>query len=246
MRFGLKSDIQDAFLLAMLLGNILLASTTEIAKRGLDPRHKPGGVFCKPNQKPSQMASKAATDAKAAKDAQSCAADAASHRVKAILADRAVLASKGAEAALAGKKQLLDQLLESLAETKGAMEEVQRAIDASTIFSKTVCRIREKARQRLANMQSLFKEEWANVEGLRRMVASAQRAVMEKRSLLNTAMGRVAELHACMKEAQTHNERNREIAKKANCSAAEAKKRIETMRLLVSKIKKLKRMDGNP
>ncbi|KAH8338543.1 hypothetical protein KR059_009013, partial [Drosophila kikkawai] len=212
-------------LLTMLWLNILLANTMELAPRDIDPRHKPGGVFCKANPPSSQGASKEVTGTTAASDDQQCAEDVAGQQVKSILSDRANLACMAADAELAGKEQLLDQLVENLAEARGAMDEVQQAVVASSAFLQTVCRAREKTQQRLAHLQGLYNGEM--MDPMRRMVANAQQLVMEKRSLLDAAKCRVEKLHTCLKEAQAVLERNRDNAEKANCSAAEAKKRIE-------------------
>ncbi|KAH8250890.1 hypothetical protein KR038_009829, partial [Drosophila bunnanda] len=197
-------------LLTVLLVNILLANITEMAK------HDYVSFFYKKNPKSSQVAPKAVKGATSTKDV-------AGQRVKPILLSQAYLATMAADAAQCAKKQLLDQFTENLAETRGAMEEVQRAIAASSTFMKTVCRIRNKTRQRLADLQGIYKEE---MDTMLEMVGNARQLVVEKVGLVGAAKSRVEELHISMKEAQAVLDRNRDMAEKANCSAAEAMKRL--------------------
>uniref|UniRef100_B3NZU2 GG24806 n=2 Tax=Drosophila erecta TaxID=7220 RepID=B3NZU2_DROER len=232
----------ESLVTMLLLLNILLTSTANPAQRN-DPRFKPASIPCKTNIKASQVACKAAKDAKDAKDAQPGAAEVAGQRARAMLADRALQAAKAAEAALNGKKQLLDELTKSLAETKGVIEEIQRAIAASSCSSNTTKGIRNQLRKSLAFMQSLLQEMSGNLDNIRRVALSAQKEAAEKRSLLEAAKRRVEELHNCMSQAQIDLERNRESAKKASEAAREAQQRIETVQKLVTRIKMLKRKD---
>ncbi|KAH8382965.1 hypothetical protein KR009_006021, partial [Drosophila setifemur] len=231
-------------LLTVLMLSFLLANHSEAVKQ-IKPNRRPGGgrIACKANQKASQMASKAACEAKAAKDAQPCAAEAAGHRVKNMLADKAAQAAKAAEAVLAGKKQLLQELSKNLCETQRVIHEVQRAISASSCAVKAETRIRDSVRRNMGCLKAVFGRMSKNLDNIRRTEANAQKEVGEKRSLLDAAKRRVDELHKCVQHAQVDLEKNRENAKKANCSAEEAKQRINVMQQLVAKIKKLKRKD---
>lgn len=200
--------------------------------------------FCKANQKATQVASDAATVAKAAMDAQPGAAEAASQEVKIMLADRAQLAADAASEVLEGKKLQLDGLSKRMVENRYAIEEGQRAIAASACNVETVMRIRDNTRRDLDNMLGLLKEQRANQEDIHQLMANAEREEEDRQSLLEAAERRVEELNTCMKQAQEDLEGVRESAKKANCAAEEARQRIDTLRRLVPKIKKLKRMDS--
>ncbi|KAH8232403.1 hypothetical protein KR032_005693 [Drosophila birchii] len=208
-------------LLYMLLVNIWLANITEMAKQDTSPRYKPVGFFFKLNPKSCRIDPKAPD-----KVAQSCAKDVASEQIKSILSGKANLARLAADANLDRKRQLLDLVSETLAEKKEAMEEVQQAIVVRSAFMKTVLRIRDRTRQRLAKLQGIYKEE---IDTMQRMLANAQQLAMEKRSLVDAATRRVGELHACMKKALADLDRNRDMAEKANSSAAAARSRIKTM-----------------
>ncbi|KAH8354282.1 hypothetical protein KR084_005733, partial [Drosophila pseudotakahashii] len=232
----------ESLVTMLLLVNILLMSTADSAQRN-DPRFKPGSFVCKTNAKASQMALKAAKDAKDAKDAQPSAGECAGHRAKAMLADRALQAAKAAEAALNGKKQLLEEYTMSLAETKRVIEEIQRAIAASSCSAKAAKGIRDKLRISLASMQNLMQEMGGNLDNIRRVALNAQKDAVEKRSLLEAAKRRVEELHNCLAKAHADLERNEESAKKASDAATEAQQRVDAVRKLVSKIKMLRRKD---
>eukprot|EP00099_Drosophila_melanogaster_P022335 NP_649787.2 uncharacterized protein Dmel_CG11698 [Drosophila melanogaster] len=232
----------DSLVTMLLLSNILLSTAAHPAQRN-DPRFKPGSLPCKTSMKASQVASKAAKDAKDAKDAQPCAAEMAGYRAREMLADRALQAAKAAEAALNGKKQLLDEYTKSLAETNRVIEEIQRAIAASSCSATSAKGIRDKLCTSVNIMKSMLKEMGGNLDNIRRMADSAQKEALEKRSLLKAARMRVEELHSCMCEAQKDLERNKQSAKKANDAAKEAQQRIEALQKLVSRIKMLKRKD---
>lgn len=231
-------------LVTVLMVFILLDNYSDAAKR-IKQRHKSsnGGAICKTNLKASQISSKAASDAKAAKDAQSCAAETAGKQVKNMLADKATQAAKAAEAALAGKKQLCEELTKNLGETQRVMQEVQRAISASSCGAKTAKRVRDNVRRNINAMKRLYGQMHKNVESLRRVASNGQRELAEKRSLLNAAKQRVEELIICLDKGRKDLERNRENAKKAHCAAEDARQRIDVMRQLVSKIKNLKKKD---
>ncbi|EDW43047.1 uncharacterized protein LOC6607282 [Drosophila sechellia] len=232
----------ESLVTMLLLGNILLSTAAHSAQRN-DPRFKPGSISCKASMKASQVASKAAKDAKDAKDAQPCAAEMAGHRARALLADKALQAAKAAEAALNGKKQLLDEYRKSLAETNRVIDEIQRAIATSSCSATTAKGIRDKLCTSVNIMKSMVNEVDENLENIRKMAQSAQKEALEKHSLLKAAKMRVEELHNCMGEAQKDLERNRQSAAKANEAAKEAQQRIETLQKLVSRIKMLKRKD---
>ncbi|KAH8356055.1 hypothetical protein KR200_008919 [Drosophila serrata] len=200
-------------LLIILLVNILLANITEMTQQDLV------GFFFKGKPKCIQVAPKEITGATSPKEV-------VGSKVKSILSSQGYLASMTADAILVGKKQVLDQLLENLAETRGAMEEVQRAIVTSSTFMKTVGRVRNKTRDRLTNLQGIYKEEMDTMRG---MVANARQLVKEKLSLVEASKFRVEELHTLMKEARAALDRNWDMSKKANYSAAEARKHIGTM-----------------
>ncbi|KAH8277091.1 hypothetical protein KR026_005177, partial [Drosophila bipectinata] len=231
-------------LVTVLMVFILLGNYSDAARR-VKQRQRPstGIAICKANPKANQMSSKAVSDAKAAKDAQSCAAEAAGKKVKNMMADKASQAAKAAEAALSGKKQLCEELTKNLGETKRVMQEVQRAITASSRGAKTAKRIRDSVRRNFNAMRCLYAQMIKNVESVRRVASNAQRELAEKRSLFKAAKRRVEELNTCLEHGYRDLERNRENAKKANCAAEEARQRIDVMRQLVFKIKNLKKKD---
>lgn len=74
-------------------------------------------------QRASNIAQKAAQEAKAATDAQAIAGQQASHQVKAQLAEKALQAAKAAEAALAGKQSIVEQLEQQVRESESVVQE---------------------------------------------------------------------------------------------------------------------------
>lgn len=74
-------------------------------------------------QRATNIAQKAAQEAKAATDAQAVAGQQASHQVKAQLAEKALQAAKAAEAALAGKQSIVEQMEQQVREAESVVQE---------------------------------------------------------------------------------------------------------------------------
>jgi len=84
-------------------------------------------------QTASNIALKAAQEAKKASDTQAPAALAAARQVKHQLADKAVAAAKAAEAALAGKQQILEQLQDEVHEAEIIVQEESYSLVGSQV-----------------------------------------------------------------------------------------------------------------
>ncbi|KAL7723543.1 hypothetical protein ACLKA6_000131 [Drosophila palustris] len=81
-----------------------------------------------PKAKASNIAQKAAQEAKAANDAQMAAAEAAAAQVKSELAERALQSARAAEAALAGKQQIMEQLETEHREAEAVVQDVTSSL----------------------------------------------------------------------------------------------------------------------
>ncbi|XP_022224869.2 uncharacterized protein LOC111075713 [Drosophila obscura] len=195
-----------------------------------DDRYKPGNLKA-PKIHPK---SKAATKVKCNKDAQpkpqGCAEEKSGNKDKTVLlADKAREASKAAETILAGKKQLLDALENSLCGIKKVLGEMKNSAASSSCAAKLVKRIRNTEKKNVANLKSLYGQVQVSLEKIRSVAENAQREAMEKRKLQQTAKRRVQILKKGMEEMQADLERTRASAKKANCAAKRAKERVHTI-----------------
>jgi len=84
-----------------------------------------------PKTKASNIAQKAAQEARAASDAQMAAAEAAAMQVKSELAERAAQSARAAEAALAGKQQIVEQLQQEMCEADAVVTEITASLQAT-------------------------------------------------------------------------------------------------------------------
>ncbi|XP_034484384.1 uncharacterized protein LOC117789462 [Drosophila innubila] len=200
--------------------------------------------FCKINLKSTNMASKAADEAKAAKEAQTCAGEEASHRAMDQLADKAEHAARAAEAALKGKKQLLDRMLSTRNGTDEVIEEIKNAMCISRSNIQAVARVTSDFKQTLEQLQCWHDEAQANLVSLREIAANIRKDVKEKQKVLMESQQRVNNLKKCLMEATEDLDRTEKIAEQAESAAQEAKERINAVKDAFEKIKRLRKKDA--
>ncbi|XP_001358844.3 uncharacterized protein [Drosophila pseudoobscura] len=231
------------FVVSVILQSFRASVSSEAIKK-CDNRHKPGNCKpCKINHKSSSIAPKAATEAKSAKDAQPSAGEKVGNRAKTQMADKAMAAAKAAETVLAGKKQLVQALQNSLGDIKQVIKEIKKATARSSSVATMVRRIHNTDKKNYAMLKCLYEEVQANLVKIGTVAENAQREAMEKRKLLQTAKHRVQYLKKRMKEVLADLEATRASAKKANCAAKQAQQRINTMEEAGDRLRTLKRRD---
>lgn len=187
------------------------------------------------------MASKAADEATAAKDAQTCASEKAGQRAMAHLADKAEHAARAAEAALKGKKQLLDQMLNTRNESDAVIEEIKNALSLSRCNIQAVAREATEIKQTLELLMCWHDDAEANLMSLRDIIASIKKDVKRKQSVLMKSEQHAQNLKNCLMKAKEDFDRTERIAEQAECAAQEAKQRINAVKDAFEKLKDSRR-----
>lgn len=167
------------------------------------PKEKRPDADCKSNTNVGQQTSinialKAAQEAKAAADAQQREGLQAAHRAKEQLAEKAMEASKAAEAALAGKQELVEQLDNEIQEAKTLVQDEQ------------------------ANLQELQGTEKGSCK---KSQANAQQ-LSEKKQLVDATYAKIGKLKKRLEVAKTELNSTREAAKKASAAAHQARENV--------------------
>ncbi|XP_002000039.4 uncharacterized protein LOC6573980 [Drosophila mojavensis] len=188
-----------------------------------DPSSK---ASCQFNLKSTKMAATAADEASAAKNAQKCAGEEAGQLAMYRLADKAEQAARAAEAALNGKKQLLEQLEQSQCEADAVIEEVKKALASSKCNINTIVRIAASIKNHQEVMQNFLEASKANLERYKEIAACANIEIREKYMILMNVSKREEELKKCMEKAKTDLCRTEKIAEKAETAAVEATQRL--------------------
>ncbi|KAJ2954628.1 hypothetical protein O0L34_g2922 [Tuta absoluta] len=186
-------------------------------------RHSRGEVAqrdCK-SKCASNIAQKAAAEAKAAQAAQNAAGAQAAHMVKTQLAEKALQAAKAAEAALAGKQAVVEQLQQEVKEAEAVVAENTAAVHQQQATVNTAI----SAAQQAAAMHKLLCQATQLAAQLSKtancLLEKAKCGLKEKCHDLAEARARLAHLQhklqcACAECAQT------KAAAHCACEAARA------------------------
>ncbi|XP_037729812.1 uncharacterized protein LOC119560441 [Drosophila subpulchrella] len=184
--------------------------------------------------KASSIAVKAAQDAKAANDAQVAAGEAASMQVKLELADKAVQAARAAEAALAGKQQILEQLELEQKESEAVVDEVQNSLHSTQTNADSAVVAVSDAKLQLDQLRLLVKEATAQLSNIEMFANGAQMELVEKSQLLEAAKRRVEGITRQVMSARQDFEKTKKAAYKAACAAVEAKQKAQRQQREIS------------
>ncbi|KAK5643549.1 hypothetical protein RI129_007394 [Pyrocoelia pectoralis] len=176
------------------------------------------------------IAQNAAMEAKAAQQAQSVAAEQASHQVKVQLAEKAGEAAKTAEAALLGKQSIVEEIEHELKEAKEVAKEEGSSLheDKRTLAAATKASQAAQAEYKL--LQQAIKISQTNVQNAELAVKGAYSEVDQKEKLVEAARMRVEELEKQLKTAREDLLGTRQAAEKAIAAAKEAKQNTERAR----------------
>ncbi|EDW42208.1 uncharacterized protein CG45076 [Drosophila sechellia] len=190
------------------------------------------GVFGRgdPKQKASNIAQKAAQEAKAASDSQMAAAEAAASQVKNELAAKAAQSARAAEAALAGKQQIVEQLQQEMTEADAVVTEVTSSLQNTQTNANAAASAAHEAQSQLNQLKNLVIAATSNLANIENVASGAQQELAEKTQLLEAAKHRVENLGRQMTEAKTDFEKTKQAAYKAACAAVEAKQKAQRSR----------------
>ncbi|KAH8381393.1 hypothetical protein KR093_004098 [Drosophila rubida] len=178
-----------------------------------------------PKHKASSIAMKAAQEAKAASDAQLPAAENAAHQVIIQLAEKALAAAKAAEAALAGKQQIVDQLEAEVREGELVVQEEAASLQSSQGNCNAAAQASKQAGVQLKTLAEAVKNAHANVHNSDQAANGAQQDLLEKQQLVEAAKKRVDLLLRQLDAARTDYKNTKKAAEHAACAAQEAKQR---------------------
>lgn len=183
-----------------------------------------------PKDKSSNIALKAAEEAKAATEAQAAAGQAASRQVKMQLAEKAMQAARAAEAALAGKQQIVEQLQQEVREAEAVVQEQSASLQNSQQNVQAAVQAAQQAQSQLKTLTQAVQMAQANVGNSEQAANGAQTDFSEKTQLLEAAKTRVEQLLRQLSNARTDFNQTKQSAYKAACAAHDAKVNAERAR----------------
>ncbi|XP_011292421.2 plectin-like [Musca domestica] len=176
-----------------------------------------------PRQKSTNIAQKAAQEAKAATDAQVSAGQAAARQVKMQLADKALQAARAAEAALAGKQQIMEQLQQEVREAEAVVQEESLSLQNSQQNVQAAVKAAEQAQAQLRTLSQAVEIAKSNIGNSEQAANGAQTEYAEKQQLLEAAKSRVEQLLRQLSSARADFSSTKQAAYRAACAAHDAK-----------------------
>lgn len=183
-----------------------------------------------PKATASGFAQRAAQEAKAASDAQAGAAEAASYQVKCELAAKAIQSAKAAEAVLAGKQQILDQLRREMAEAEAEVAGLTMSLRNIQENAESAAQTVQETQAQLNHLKSIVQAAAANLNNIQNVSKGAQLELAEKTQILKAAQHRAENLGRQMADAKADFEKTKVAAYKAVCAAVEAKQKAQRSR----------------
>ncbi|KAM8706628.1 hypothetical protein ACLKA7_010830 [Drosophila subpalustris] len=196
----------------------------------------------KPKHRASSIAIKAAQEAKAASDAQLPAAENAAHQVIIQLADKALAAAKAAEAALAGKQQIVEQLETEVREGELVVQEEAASLQNSQGNCNAAAQASQQAGVQLKTLAEAVKNAQANVHNSDQAANGAQQELAEKQQLVEAAKKRVELLLRQLDIARSDFKNTKKAAEHAACAAQEARQRAARERRMAEIREKLRHL----
>ncbi|XP_017140140.1 uncharacterized protein LOC108154388 [Drosophila miranda] len=199
---------------------------------GVSSKAKQCGNFDKgnPKSKASNIAQKAAQDAKAASDAQMSAAEAAATQVKTELAEKAAQSARVADAALAGKQQIVEQLEHEMAEAEAVVNDIMSSLQSTQANSIAAAAMATEAQSQVESLKRLLAAATANLVNIEGVSQGAQTELSEKTQLLEAAKNRVLTLGKQITDAKKDFDATKQAAYKAACAAVEAQNKAAAPR----------------
>lgn len=195
----------------------------------------PGSQNANPKSKSTEIAQKAAQDARMASDSQAEAADAASAEVKISLAQKAIQAARSAEAALAGKEEIVVQLEKEQCEAEAVINEVASSLQSTRVNAASAMSAADFAQQEIDGLKSLVGKSLKNLYKIQSVSCGLQTEVTEKINLLGTVSERFESLCQQLAAARKDVIKTKNNAYQAACAAIEATHRANQERFLHKK-----------
>ncbi|XP_030369189.1 uncharacterized protein LOC115620196 [Scaptodrosophila lebanonensis] len=181
-------------------------------------------------QRASGIAVKAAQEAKKANDDMSSAVKIASQKIKLEYAEKAAAAAKAAEAVLAGKAQVLEQLELEVREAELVVQEESQALCTAESNSQLAGKAASQAKEGLKLILQGLKVARENFESSEQVSNGCKQSLADKTNLLEAAQKRVTLLLRQLTEARNDFTKTKQAAQRAACAANEAKERINRQR----------------
>ncbi|EDW98698.1 uncharacterized protein LOC6538462 [Drosophila yakuba] len=174
-------------------------------------------------QTATNIAQKAAQEAKKASDTQAPAALAAARQVKHQLAEKAIAAAKAAEAALAGKQQIMEQLQDEVHEAEIIVQEETYSLVGSQSNVNAAVATAKQCQTLLKSLRGSVKVAEDAVSNAEAAASGAQQELCEKNQLVETARQRAEMLMQQLRSAKLDYTNTKKAAYRACCAASEAR-----------------------
>lgn len=158
------------------------------------------------------------------------AADAAATQVKLELAEKAFQSARAAEAALAGKQQIFEQLQLENREAESVVQEVGSSLHNTQANAIAASDAIVEARSQLETLKKLVRAFTKNLESMENISTGAQQELAEKTQLLEAAKNRQQTLVSQLLKAKNDYEDTKKAAYKATCAAVDAKQKAQRSR----------------
>ncbi|KAH8416268.1 hypothetical protein KR222_002043, partial [Zaprionus bogoriensis] len=178
-----------------------------------------------PKQKSSNIAIKAAQDAKAANEAQQAAGQLAAQHIKQELAEKAFQSAKAAEAALTGKQMVVQQLELEMQEAHAVVEEESSSLQSTEQNMNAAVEAARAATLQFETLSELHKVAKDNLAIIQAVAMGSQQEMNGKVQLLEAAKNRLATLEKQLAAARDDYEKTKTAAYRAACAAVEAKQK---------------------
>ncbi|KAH8344166.1 hypothetical protein KR084_006971 [Drosophila pseudotakahashii] len=178
-------------------------------------------------QRSSGIAVQAANEAKKANEDMASAVKVAADKIKNEYADKASAAAKAAEAVLAGKGQVLEQLEAEVREAEMVVQEENQELITAEANAMLANKAHNLGQQELKTLTISHKLAKDNRDTSDQVYAVWQQSLSDKSALLEAAQRRVSVLMRQLSDARIDFEKTKKAALNAARAAQEAKQRIE-------------------
>lgn len=150
------------------------------------------------------------------------------------LAEKAVQAARAAEAALAGKQQIMEQLELEEKEAVAVVDEVKNSLHSTQVNAESAMLAFSEAKIQLDQLKVLLAEATAQITNIETFANGAQLEMDEKGQLLEAANRRVESISRQVVAARQDYDKTKKAAYKAACAAVEAKQKAQRMQREIS------------
>ncbi|KAH8294933.1 hypothetical protein KR018_004383 [Drosophila ironensis] len=182
------------------------------------------------NSKATIIAEKAADDARLASESQQPAALAAAHQVRTQLADKANQAAKAAQAALAGKQEIVEQLQDEVHEAEIVLREETDSVIGSRANLNAANTSAKQAKLLIETLQSTIRVAQEALCNAQAAASGAKQEYLKKTQLAEAARNRAEILCRHLRNAKLDYISTQKAAYSAACAASEARHKADRNR----------------